>query len=61
MQRKNNRRFFILKEIAPGIDIQKQIIDLLDFEIQIASDIKQMDSRIFREEKMSIAIGGIIH
>jgi propionate CoA-transferase len=37
----------VLKEIAPGIDLEKDILGVLDFEIEIAEDLKEMDPRIF--------------
>lgn len=43
-----------LIEVAPGIDIQKQIIDLMEFEPKIDGAVKIMDSRIFNEEKMGL-------
>ncbi len=44
-----------LIEIAPGIDLQTQILDQMDFKPQIAENLKTMDERIFREEKMGLA------
>ena len=44
-----------LIEIAPGIDLQTQILDQMDFVPQIAEDLKLMDARIFREGKMGLA------
>ena len=38
-----------LEEIAPGIDIQKDIFDQMEFRPHVASDLKIMDSDIFRE------------
>ena len=43
-----------LIETAPGIDIQKDILDLMDFKPLIDKDLKEMDSRIFKEEKMNL-------
>ena len=43
-----------LTEIAPGIDLQTQILDQMDFRPQIASDLKEMDPRIFRDEPMGL-------
>ena len=42
-------------EIAPGIDIKKDILDLMDFEPIIDESLKVMDSRIFGESLMGIA------
>ena len=44
----------VLTEIAPGIDVQKDVIDQMGFVPEIAEDLKEMDARIFREEKMNI-------
>ena len=32
-----------LTEVAPGIDLQTQILDLLDFEVKVADDLKVME------------------
>jgi len=55
----------ILKEVAPGVDIEKDILGQMDFspiigdikqmdERIIIGEIKQMDERIFKHEKMGI-------
>ena len=44
-----------LIEIAPGVDLQKDILDQMEFTPAIAEDLKLMDERIFREEKMGLA------
>jgi propionate CoA-transferase len=44
----------VLKEIAPGIDLQKHILDQMDFEPIIDEDLKLMDSRIFSDEIMGL-------
>ena len=45
----------ILEEIAPGIDIQSQILDLCDAEIIIpAGGPRLMDARLFAEEPMKL-------
>lgn len=46
----------VLKEFAPGIDIKRDILDELDFEVEVAGDVKEMDSRIFRPERMGIQL-----
>lgn len=44
-----------LTEVAPGIDVQTQILDLMGFPpIVPAGGPKLMDERIFREEKMGL-------
>lgn len=43
-----------LTEIAPGVDLKKDILDLMDFEPIIADDLKVMDDKIFRKETMGL-------
>lgn len=39
-----------LIEIAPGLNVEKDILDWMDFKPIIADDLKEMDSRIFQEK-----------
>ena len=47
-----------LIEIAPGIDLQTQVLDQMEFKPNIAyqpdGTIKLMDARIFRDEPMGL-------
>ena len=43
-----------LTEVAPGIDVEKDIIEQMGFKPAIASDLKQMDERLFQEDEMGI-------
>ena len=45
----------VLIEIAPGIDLQKDILAHMDFQPQISSGLKEMNQRIFLPEKMGYA------
>jgi propionate CoA-transferase len=42
----------VLKEIAPGIDLQKDVLAQMEFAPVIADDLKTMDAAIFKPEKM---------
>lgn len=44
-----------LTEIAPGIDLQRDILDRMDFTPVIDKNLKQMDGRIFRDQPMGLA------
>ncbi len=44
-----------LMEVAPGIDLQTQILDQMEFMPRISKDLKLMDERIFRDERMGLA------
>lgn len=46
----------VLTEIAPGVDLQKDILDQMDFKPYISPQLKEMDERIFRPEKMRLTI-----
>ncbi|HRE17246.1 MAG TPA: acyl CoA:acetate/3-ketoacid CoA transferase, partial [Rhodocyclaceae bacterium] len=43
-----------LIEIAPGIDLEKDILAQMEFRPEIAADLAQMDARLFRDEPMGL-------
>lgn len=43
----------LLVEIAPGVDLRKDILDKMEFTPIISDKLKIMDERIFRDEKMN--------
>lgn len=43
-----------LIEIAPGVDLQKDILDQMDFTPLIDDDLKPMDERIFKQAPMRL-------
>ena len=44
----------VLIEIAPGIDLEKDILAHMAFKPAIAPDLKEMDARIFRDAPMGL-------
>lgn len=44
-----------LIEVAPGLDVQKDVLDQMGFE-PIVKDVKVMDSKIFNEGKMGLVL-----
>jgi propionate CoA-transferase len=43
-----------LVEIAPGVDLQRHILDQMDFAPVVSPHLKEMDPHIFRRAKMGI-------
>lgn len=41
-----------LIEVAPGIDVKTQVLDLIDFEVRVSPELKEMDPRIFTDGPM---------
>ncbi len=43
-----------LREIAPGVDLERDILGQMAFKPQVASPLVEMDSRIFSEERLNL-------
>jgi propionate CoA-transferase len=43
-----------LVEIAPGIDMERDIMANMAFRPHVSPELKQMDSRLFQEETMEL-------
>jgi propionate CoA-transferase len=44
-----------LTEIAPGVDLETEVLAQMDFRPQVAPDLREMDARIFAEAPMGLA------
>ncbi len=44
----------VLVEAAPGIDIDKDILDKMEFKPQMGTEIKEMDKRLFSKSTMNL-------
>jgi propionate CoA-transferase len=44
----------MLTEIAPGIDLQKDILSQIEFPVKVSPALKEMDARIFADNPMDI-------
>lgn len=51
-----NEQGFILEEIAPGIDLETQVLAYMDFKPIISPNLRIMDERIFQEGPMGLII-----
>ena len=45
---------FTLTEIAPGVDLQKHILDKMEFEPVISKNLREMDADIFQDVAMGL-------
>jgi propionate CoA-transferase len=45
-----------LAEIAPGVDLERDILAHMAFRPHIAGDVREMDARLFRPEPMGLAV-----
>jgi propionate CoA-transferase len=43
-----------LIELAPGIDLQRDVLEHMSFEPRISADLRPMDARLFDEETMGL-------
>lgn len=46
----------VLKEIAPGVRLEEDILSQMDFKPIVSDDLKQMDARIFMDQPMGLTI-----
>jgi acyl CoA:acetate/3-ketoacid CoA transferase len=46
----------VLTEIAPGVDLQTQILDHSEFPIVVANDLKTMDAKLFHEPNIGLSL-----
>ena len=44
----------MLTEIAPGIDLEKDVLQKMEFKPIISPDLKTMDARLFREDRLGL-------
>jgi acyl CoA:acetate/3-ketoacid CoA transferase len=47
-------RGLVLEEIAPGIDVRKDILDQAEFEIFVDPNLREMDKRIFLDQPLNL-------
>ncbi len=43
-------------EVAPGVDLQRDVLAQAGFPLQVADDLKPMDARLFRPDPMCLAL-----
>ena len=45
-----------LIEIAPGVDLEKDILGKMEFKPIVSPDLKTMDARLFKDERMGLSL-----
>lgn len=50
-----------LREIAPGVDLQRDILDQAAFPLKVAPDLKLMDARLFRNTLVKLQLKESAH
>jgi propionate CoA-transferase len=45
-----------LVEVAPGIDVRSQVLALADFPIHVSAELRTMDPRLFRDQRMDLKL-----
>ena len=43
-----------LTEIAPGVDLEKDILSKMEFRPAVSENLQEMDRRLFLDEKMGL-------
>lgn len=46
----------VLSEIAPGIDLQRDVLDQMDCAAHVSADLREMDPGLFEDEPMGLAV-----
>lgn len=46
----------VLTEIAPGVDLEKDVLSQMEFKPTVSENLKTMDEKIFKEAKVGITI-----
>ena len=43
-------------EIAPGLDLQRDVLDQAEAPLRVADDLREMDAALFRREPMGLTL-----
>jgi acyl CoA:acetate/3-ketoacid CoA transferase len=49
-------RGLTLREIAPGVDLERDVLAQADFPLQVARDLKSMDERLFHDAPLGLRL-----
>ena len=43
-------------EIAPGVDLRRDVLDRVEIPLRVSDDLREMDARLFRPEPMGLQL-----
>jgi propionate CoA-transferase len=46
----------VVTEIAPGVDLEREVVGQADIPLKVAADLREMDARLFRPEPMGLTL-----
>jgi acyl CoA:acetate/3-ketoacid CoA transferase len=46
----------VVREVAPGVDLERDVLGQTDFALKVAPDLRAMDARLFREEAFGLQL-----
>jgi acyl CoA:acetate/3-ketoacid CoA transferase len=46
----------VVKELAPGVDLRRDVLDQAEIALQVAPDLRPMDAALFREETFGLRL-----
>jgi acyl CoA:acetate/3-ketoacid CoA transferase len=55
---KLTRDGIVVTELAPGVELQRHVLDQSEFPLAVAPGLKRMDEALFRSSKMGLALDG---
>ncbi len=51
----------VVREIAPGVDLERDVLEQAEFALEVAPDLKTMDARLFRDAPLGLKLPEKIH
>ena len=54
-------RGLTVREIAPGVDLERDVLGQADFPLDVAPDLKTMDERLFRDAPIGLRLSEKAH
>jgi propionate CoA-transferase len=48
----------VVTEVAPGIDVRRDVLDRAEIPLRVSPDLREMDARLFSPEPMGLALAG---